>query len=223
MESLCLYVEAPFCAFRPQTSRDYQDTYPFPPPSTVYSMLLSLVGVDWQQKSHHMGVRLALGLDGEPERTRVFRKFRRVPQNSKNVDPLANRRPDYQELLVDVRLWVWLEQGKERPPQDSLLKLVRKALTPSDRHMISRFGGLALGESTNLVNQVVLNPSLAQIEKLSFLVRDSKGYYSLPVWVDHPRTGRDGAVKKRFAIRQMNFEIPSQEDPRWITISPESE
>lgn len=221
MEPLFLYVEAPFCAFRPHTSRDYQDTYPFPPPATVYGMLLSLVGVDWPDKRCHAGVELALALEGEPERSRVFRKFRRVPQNNKNADALGSRRPDYQELLIDVRLWIWLMQGDERPPQDSLLDLVRRALTPSERHLISRFGGLALGESTNLVNRIILNPTRAPTSDLSFLVRDPKGYYSLPVWVDHPRTGRDSAAKARFDVRKMAFGTPPAEDSRWITISPE--
>lgn len=222
MEPLCLYVEAPFCAFRPHTSRDYQDTYPFPPPATVYGMLLALVGIDWPDKHHHAGVKLALALEGEPERSRVFRKFRRVPQNSKNADDLASRRPDYQELLVDVRLWLWLGQGEEEPPKESLLVLVRRALTPSERHFISRFGGLALGESTNLVNHVVLKPTRVPPGDLFFLVGDPEGYHSLPVWVDHPRTGRDRAVKSRFNIRKMPFETPPAEDPRWITISRET-
>jgi CRISPR-associated protein Cas5t len=65
MEPLCLYVEVPFCAFRPHTSRDYQDTYPFPPPATVYGMLLSLVGVDWREKQQYAGVELVLALEGE--------------------------------------------------------------------------------------------------------------------------------------------------------------
>lgn len=219
MEQLCLYVEAPFCAFRPHTSRDYQDTYPFPPPATVYGMLLSLVGVDWREKHQYAGVEIALALEGEPERARVFRKFRRVPQNNKKADPLASRRPDYQELLVDVRLWLWLRHGKEKQ-EKLLLELVRKALTPSERHLIPRFGGLALGESTNLVNHVVLNPKFSPTNELFFLVKDNAGYYSLPIWVDHPRTGQDRSIKNRFEIRKMAFEMLPVQDPRWITITP---
>lgn len=222
MEPLCLYVEVPFCGLRPYTSRDYQDTYPFPPPATVFGMLLSLVGVDWTDKRAHAGIEIALALEGQPERARVFRKFRRVPQNAKNAAPLASRRPDYQELLVDVHLWLWLRVGSERPPQSSLLTLLRRALTPSERNLISRFGGLALGESTNLINRIDLEPIERPSADLSFLVKASRGYYSLPVWVDHPRTGRDKGVKGRFDIRVMGFETSAPDDPRWITISPET-
>jgi CRISPR-associated protein Cas5/DevS len=142
-----------------------------------------------------------------------------VPQSNKKADPLASRRPDYQELLVDVRLWLWLRH-EEKEQGKSLLDLVRTALTPSERHHISRFGGLALGESTNLINHVDLNPKRPSTDELSFLVNDEAGYYSLPVWVDHPRTGQERAMRKRFAIRKMAFETPPGQDPRWIKIAP---
>lgn len=219
MESLRLFVEAPFCAFRPHTSRDYQDTYPFPPPATVFGMLLSLVGAEWSEKYGYAGVRIALALEGVPGLARVFRKLRRVAQNNADADPLADRRPDYQELLVDVRLWLWLAQEEEGHQKRSLFNLLHMALSPSQRHLITRFGGLALGESTNLVNQVILNPTEPPTNELDFLVKDSKGYYSLPIWVDHPRTGRDRASRLRFSIRKMPY-TPSPIDDCWITISP---
>ena len=40
MQPLTLYVEVPICAFRPHSSREYQDTYPVPPPASVYGLLL---------------------------------------------------------------------------------------------------------------------------------------------------------------------------------------
>ncbi|MEM9702748.1 MAG: CRISPR-associated protein Cas5, partial [Planctomycetota bacterium] len=89
---LLLRVEVPFCSFRPDASREYQDTHPVPPPATVYGMLLSLVGVPRERKEDHRGVRLALALEGEPERARVFRKLRRGKE-------LVDLRPDYQDLL----------------------------------------------------------------------------------------------------------------------------
>jgi CRISPR-associated protein Cas5t len=220
MEILTLLVEAPFCSFRPHTSRDYQDTYPFPPPSTVFGMLLSLAGVDWPEKRNYVGVKMSLALEREPGRARVLRKLRRVPQNSKGSDSLAARRPDYQELLIDVRLWVWLDQGKEQPSEESLLSLIRIALSPIERHAIARFGGLSLGESSNLVNEIVLNPSEVPRERLQFLVLDPKGYFSLPIWVDHPRSGKNESIRKRFDIKSFPFETPPSDDPRWITIEP---
>jgi CRISPR-associated protein Cas5t len=219
VKSLSLFVEAPFCAFRPHTSRDYQDTYPFPPPATVFGMLLSLAGIQWVEKHKYAGVKMALALEGEPDQARVFRKLRRVAQNNPKADSLAARRPDYQELLLDVRLWLWLVEEEEKHQNRSLLGLVRMALDPLQRHLISRFGGLALGESTNLVNQVLLNPTEPVTDPLNFLVKDPQGYYSLPIWVDHPRTGKDRASRLRFTIQKMPY-TPSPIDDCWITIAP---
>ncbi|MBM4288588.1 MAG: type I-MYXAN CRISPR-associated protein Cas5/Cmx5/DevS, partial [Deltaproteobacteria bacterium] len=152
METLCLFVEVPVCAFRPHWSREYQDTYPFPPPSTVYGMLLSLAGVDWQQKGKYAGVHMALALEGEPKQSRVLRKFRRFSA-SKVVDPFTFRRPDYQDLLLWLKLWVWIHDGEA---QASLVEKVRISLTPAHRGEIQRYGGLSLGESSHLINDVSL-------------------------------------------------------------------
>ena len=71
METICFFVDVPICAFRPNWSREYQDTFPFPPPATVFGMLLSLAGVDWMEKSNYSGVKLAIALEGEPEKTNI--------------------------------------------------------------------------------------------------------------------------------------------------------
>lgn len=140
MDALSLFAEVPICSFRPNWSREYQDTYEFPPPATVYGMLLSLVGVDWPEKDRFAGVRLALAVEGNPERARVFRKFRRVPQANKDADPLTSRRPDYQDLLLWVRLWIWLADGEAT---SSLCARVATALDPTQRATIRRWGGLS--------------------------------------------------------------------------------
>ena len=82
---------------------------------------------------------------------RVFRKLRRVPQSNAKADPLTSRRPDYQDLLLSLRLWVWLKDGKART---SLVEPVAMALDPNHRERIGRYGGLSLGESSHLVNAV---------------------------------------------------------------------
>ncbi len=55
MDTESLFVDAPICSFRPNWSREYQDTYPIPPPSTLHGMLLSLVGVNWLDKARFAG------------------------------------------------------------------------------------------------------------------------------------------------------------------------
>src|SRR3989442_15695185 len=101
-ELLPIRVEVPVCGFRPYASREYQDTYPVPPPATVYGMLLSLLGVPREQKALHRGAEMALALadvPGRAQRSRVFRKLRRGSD-------LEKTRPDYQDLLIDLKLWV---------------------------------------------------------------------------------------------------------------------
>src|SRR5690242_4430765 len=100
-DPLAVLVEVPICAFRPYTSREYQDTYPVPTPSSVFGMLLSFVGVARENKGLHRGVEMALAVEKLPQRAKVFRKLRRGSD-------LTNLRPDYQDLLLDLRLWVWL-------------------------------------------------------------------------------------------------------------------
>ena len=161
--------------FRPYASREYQDTDPVPPPSAVYGMLLSLVGVPREEKGRHRGVSLALALDATPTRSKVFRKFRRGKE-------LEDRRPDYQDLLLDLRLWVWLEKSRDVASPNLPERVVTALTSPSE---IDRFGGLSLGESSFLVNTIsMVKPPP---EELIFLRPDPRGFYSLTTWVDHFR------------------------------------
>lgn len=217
MDTLCLFIEAPICAFRPRWSREYQETYSFPPPATVYGMLLSLVGVDWKEKANFIGVDMALALQEEPEKCRVFRKFRRVPQSKgkgkPDPDPLTSRRPDYQDLLLGLQFWVWLRDGQSH---HSLTSRVSAALSSEHRHEIRRYGGLSLGESSHLVNEISLKPPEGQGR---FLYRDPAGYYQLPVWVHHPRCGEGQSRMGRFSLMPLeDLAEPPASDPRWITI-----
>jgi CRISPR-associated protein Cas5t len=93
----------------------------------------------------------------------------------------GNKRPDYQELLTDVRLAVWVRRGAdgaERP----LVERVRAAVDREESPM--RFGALALGESTHLVDEVRrLRAGDGRVGRL--LMGDRSGDLALPVWVDH--------------------------------------
>ncbi|MEG6549643.1 type I-MYXAN CRISPR-associated protein Cas5/Cmx5/DevS [Desulfocurvibacter africanus] len=213
METLCLRVDVPICSFRPNWSREYQDTTSCPPPATVYGMLLSLAGVDWQGKERYRGVKLALALEDMPELGRVFRKFRRVSQSNPNADPLTSRRPDYQELLLGLRLWLWLQDGEAR---ESLIDLVKTALDPSRREGIARAGGLCLGESSHLVDWIGQDTPNA---KGMFLAKDKAGVLSLPVWVRHPRDASGETILARFTMGQdKDLVQPPEGDVRWVSI-----
>jgi CRISPR-associated protein Cas5t len=172
---LCLFVEVPVCAFRPYASREYQDTHPVPPPSAVYGMLLSLVGVSRREKARHRGVAMALAVESLPPRSRVFRKLRRGEK-----DLIPKFRPDYQDILIDLRLWVWLKPGRDDASPDLPSRVAQALANPPS---VTRWGGLSLGESTYLVDSV----SIGKVPpaKLTFLRPDPRGFHHLTTWVDH--------------------------------------
>lgn len=182
-------VEVPVCAFRPFASREYQDTFPVAPPSSVYGMLLSMLGVRREDKDRHRGAELALAVERLPGRAKVFRKLRRGAD-------LEDTRPDYQDLLMDLTLWVWLRPGTDSadPPLSTrvLTALSQKCAS------VSRFGGLSLGESSYLVDAVTVDPNPPA--QLVFVTPDERGFYSLPTWVDH--VTRTNTIVNRFRLSE---------------------
>ena len=116
MEPLCLFVDVPMASFRPMWSREYQETYPAPPPSTIYGMLLSLIGVEREEKARYANLKIAVALQDQSEMGRIFRKFRRVGQSRKDADPLTDRRPDYQELVLWLKFWLWVNDSEAENP-----------------------------------------------------------------------------------------------------------
>jgi CRISPR-associated protein Cas5t len=192
-DSVSIRVEVPVCAFRPYTSREYQDTYPVPPPATVYGMLLSLLGIRREDKERHRGTDMALAVAGKPvrsQRSRVFRKLRRG-------EDLEDTRPDYQDLLIDLTLWLWLRQGNDQadPP---LCERVPAAIRDPGT-IKNRCGALSLGESSYLVDAISIAEEPA--EPLQFLTPDrERGFYSMPVWVDH--RVRANTILERFRLSE---------------------
>ncbi len=188
IESRPIRVEVPVCAFRPYASREYQDTLPVPPPATVYGMLLSLLGVPREEKSRHRGAEIALAVAAAPGRSKVFRKLRRGTD-------LEDIRPDYQDLLMDLALWVWLRPGTDRAAPPLSARIPAALANPEQ---ITRSGGLSLGESSYIVDIICVDDSPP--DQLRFLALDPSGFYSLPVWVDHAE--RTNTVIERFRLSE---------------------
>lgn len=190
---LALQVEVPIACFRQSRAREYAETYPVPPPSTVYGMLLSMVGeVD---RYRHCGVRLAIALLSQPDKSTVIRTFRRFKK--KDYFDKTNARPDYQELLSNVRFAVWVDSGTDTA-QPTLVERVLAAIANPDT--VDRFGGLSLGESRDLVDSVALLSENHQSESMQWLVKDENGLLTLPYWVDH--VGSKGTRWLRYSLQK---------------------
>lgn len=211
MEPLALFVSAPVAAFRAPYARELLETLPCPPPATVYGMLLSLVGEE--RRSAHVGAELAMAMLSEPALSTVVRTTWRLklplpPGTGKN------KMPDYQELLTDVRLAVWVRQGRDERAERPLAERVRAVVDREESPR--RFGALALGESTHLVDEVRrLRPGDGTAGRL--LVADPRGDLALPVWVDH--VGSAGTRWGQYRLTESEVGAPPAE-AAWCRIHP---
>src|SRR5215204_6270592 len=107
---LGVYVRVPIACFRKGLAREYLETEPLPPPATCYGFLLSLVGEE--RRTRHVGCRVCPVLLNEPDRSVVLRTVWRV--KSLPLGSGGNTRPDYQQLLTDVELVVWIDSADEQ-------------------------------------------------------------------------------------------------------------
>lgn len=201
-----IYLSVPVACFRRGLAREYLETELLPPPATCYGFLLSLVGET--DRHRHIGVRIAPVLLGEPGRSVVLRTVWRIKSKHHPPGGTGNTRPDFQQLLTGVELVIWLDSSGEQAAGPDLETRVAAALDAAGRGGIDRFGGLSLGESTHLVNDVsLITPSLhdrlaAHLDTGRQVARRMsaapQGNLSTPVWVDHV-----GSARTRHAVAQI--------------------
>ena len=204
---IALKVDVPIASFPTSRSIEYRDTYPVPPPSTVYGMLLSLVGETDRDK--HCGVKIAIALLSEPAKSVTLRKTRRF--KFKKLNHPENTRPDFQEILTGIEFIVYVTTGEDRGAPNLCDRITRAFANPAS---VNRFGTLCLGESRDIVNKVELLSEVNPHKSWQWLLKDEYGYLSLPFWVDHV-----GSRQTRW-LRYSLEEIESQEVPNsaWTTI-----
>jgi CRISPR-associated protein Cas5t len=180
-----LYLECPCTSFPRSFARDFKETYRYPPPSTVYGMLLSLVGeVDMLA---HLGVNLAIGIIGDPPPiSRIIRKQRHHKFGIKHLGTYPTSqfsKPNHHELLTDVRFVVQIDSSQE----SATVKLVdRVAIALSSPEQITRFGGLSIGESWAMVNGV--RTYREGDGAIRWLTQDTRGLIGLPIWINRETT-----------------------------------
>lgn len=202
-----LEVSTPVCSFRHGRAREYLKTEILPPPSTLYGFLLALVGET--QREAYLRTRIAYAMLQQPETSIVLRSVWRVKEKDENklLGIGKNRRPDYQEIMTGLILLVFVDEG----PLAQMLTVARYK-----PEQISRFGGLSLGESRDLVNDITWSPELSN-RTGQWLTPDGQGELTLPLWVDH--VGSRDTVYQQFALREGLLEKPAKNSGLWITIS----
>lgn len=212
MNVLHLCVSVPIAGFRVAQAREYWETYPCPPPSTVYGMLLSLAGEP--DRLVHKGAEIALALVSDPERSVVLRTLWRVKTKKEGPGQGSNKRPDFQELLSNIRLSVWLRKGSRETRLPSLFDKVSGAI--DNPKAVSRFGALSLGESTHLINEV--RPCRnGDPKKGRMLLQDDRGDLSLPIWPDHVGSAGTRWGQFRLVEAALNGTLP---EAAWTAIRP---
>lgn len=209
MEQIGLYVSVPIACFRVPRAREYFESFPCPPPATIYGMLLSVVGE--VRRRVHEGAEIAVATLSEPEYSTVLRTLWRVKDKGEGLGLGNNRRPDFQELLADVRLGVWVRRGANEANEVSLAQRLQIAI--DEPSSISRFGGLSLGESTHMVDEVL--EFKAQRNHGKVLVAATDGDLTLPIWVDHVGS-KTNWQQYKLVDTDLTGSLP---DGAWTTIS----
>jgi CRISPR-associated protein Cas5t len=177
---LGLYVSVPVACFRKGFAREYLETEILPPPATCYGFLLSLVGET--DRTRHIGCRIAPVLIEEPQKSLILRTVWRIKSRKLLMGDGNNRMLAQQELLSGIKLILWLDSSEEQKEAPTLEERTTEALQHPER--VERFGGLSLGESTHLVDEVKHFTGDPEQKGQVFLLAD-RGQLTLPVWVDH--------------------------------------
>jgi len=188
---LWLEVTAPICSFRVPWAREYAESYPVPPPSTVFGMLLSLVG-EWN-RTQYIGVELALAFAEIPAQSRLLRKIFRY--KSKNLKAPCNSRPDYKVVVTGVHFWVGIK-GK-------LSSTIANAF--ADPSTVNRANGLSLGENQDLIDSISIATEPPQ--NAIWLVKSNSGSLCLSYWADY--TGKHSRFQHYSLIK--NTSVPEPE------------
>jgi CRISPR-associated protein Cas5t len=205
-----LEVEVPFASCRKSFARSFAETYPVPPPATVYGMLLSLVGERFRRR--HEGVRLAFAYRGLPQIAVTLRKLTRYKYGVPSKQSKLGNAPDYIETLCGIRIICWLNSNDEfRNPDTSLRgdgRMLEARVIEAIRHpeQINRYGVLCLGLSDDAVNDI----------QLCDIVRGQghglhpcdDGDIELPTWVDH--VGAIRTIWRRYRLDLAPIDLPAQ-------------
>jgi CRISPR-associated protein Cas5t len=211
---ITLHVEVPYASFRKSFARSFAETYPLPPPATVYGMLLSLVGEHFRQR--HEGVLLAFAYKRMPRIATTLRKLSRFKYGVPSKQSALGNAPDLIETVCGIEFLCWVDSAQEKPNDDgssnrnSLEERLLGALRAPQG--VERRGVLCLGLSDDAVNDVSLRERIEG--EWHRLIPNDTGSLELPIWVDHV-----GAANTRWRRYEFEAEASPLDSPpdgeRW--------
>jgi CRISPR-associated protein Cas5t len=204
---IALQVEVPYASFRKSFARSYAETYAFPPPATVYGMLLSLVG-EWQRVRHE-GVALAFAYANRPRVTTTLRRLSRYKYGVASKQEELGNAPDYIESLCDTKFLCWVNSSQELVPGESLESRITKSIQTPEKS--PRKGVLSLGLSDDVVDSVKLVDTSRVQGSWHWLSPCPTGMIDLPIWVDH--VGSINTYWRRF---QFNSDLEFHKDDQLV-------
>lgn len=210
---IALRVEVPYASFRKSYARSFAETYPLPPPATIYGMLLSLVGEGF--RSRHQGVRLAFAYKSIPQIATTLRKLSRYKYGVPSKQLKLGNAPDFIETLCDIEFLCWVESSLERDFTPNLEMRIVEAIESPNK--VERYGLLCLGLSDDAVNDVRLCQSIEG--KWHRLIPSATGSLELPVWVDH--VGSANTRWSRYYLEPVASTLsgcPGGDDWQWTQI-----
>lgn len=127
---LCLYLQAPFAAFRTFTAGSFRPTAEFITPSAAYGLLLNVAGIEMRQKDENQPMtlikkdlprfRLALGAVSFPAQHSIYQQLHNYPVGISAKDhALATKGNKYnitpvrRAFLSDLRAYVCIDGNDE--------------------------------------------------------------------------------------------------------------
>jgi CRISPR-associated protein Cas5t len=216
---ITLYVEAPYASFRKSYARSFAETYPLPPPATVYGMLLSLVGERFRRR--HEGVRLAFAYKRVPHIATTLRKLSRYKYGVPSKQSKLGNAPDFIETLCGIEFLCWVDSLREKLNEDGTpkgdgrnleMRIVEAIQSPAN---VDRYGVLCLGLSDDAVNNVSLRDNIDGEWHRLFL--SNTGTMELPVWVDHIGAAQTRWRRYELEANATSATAPMNED-QWTEI-----
>jgi len=178
---ICVHVECSYASFRKSFARSYAETYPLPPPATVYGMLLSLVGERLRRR--HLGVRLAFAHARLPRVATTLRKLSRYKYGVAGKQETLGNAPEYVETLCGIDFLCFVDSEAEMNPAATLEMRIDEAISEPER--VTRTGVVSMGLSDDAVDAIGLVDVDTPPGRWRWMSPVDAGSIDLPVWVDH--------------------------------------